>query len=455
MNKKFHMKKIFFSIILSGLFLSAVSQETVMPTPPQKGTMFIKNATIHVGNGTVINNGVIQIKDGKIEKVGSDISVPADAKAIDAKGKHVYPGIILPISNLGLVEISAVRASSDAREIGDMNPNVRSIVAYNTDSKVINTLRSQGVLMANIVPQGSFLAGSSSVVQLDAWNYQDAAVKTDAGMHLYMPSLMPRPDFGRFGGGGGGRFGPQQGNTTDPVKEGLNKIEELKSFFTQAKAYFAEGAHKETNLKFEAVKGLFDKSQKFYVHGNTVRQMLVALDFVKQFNFDVVIVGGSDSWQIADLLKQHNVSVVLSQMHSLPTAEDDDVDQPYKSAAALQKAGVVFSISDDDAQTRGKNILFNAGTAATYGLTKEEALSAITLNAAKIMGVADKAGSIEVGKDANIVISEGDLLDMRTSKVTDALIQGREIDLTDKHKLLNDRFNKKYNLKTTTPAKAF
>lgn len=451
------MRKIFFSIVFGGLFLTAVSQETVLPTPAQKGTMYIKNATIHVGNGTVINNGVIQIKDGKIEKVGNDIVIPqGETKVIDAMGKQVYPGIILPVSNLGLVEISAVRASSDVREIGDMNPNVRSIVAYNTDSKVINTLRSQGVLMANIVPQGSFLAGSSSVVQLDAWNYQDAAVKTDAGMHLYMPSLMPRPDFSRFGGGGGGRFGPQQSSTTDPVKEGLNKIEELKSFFTQAKAYFAETSHKETNLKFEAVKGLFDKSQKLYVHGNTVRQMLVALDFVKQFNFDVVIVGGSDSWQIADLLKQHNVSVVLSQMHSLPTAADDDIDQPYKSAAALQKAGVTFSISDDDPQTRGKNILFNAGTAATYGLTKEEALQAITLNAAKIMGVSDKAGSIEVGKDANIVISDGDLLDMRTSKVSLALIQGREIDLTDKHKLLNDRFNKKYDLKkTTTPAKAF
>jgi len=448
------MRKILFSIVFGGFFLAAVSQETVLPAPPQKGVMYITNANIHVGNGTVINNGTIQIKDGKIEKVGNDITVPAGAKVVDAKGKQVYPGIILPVSNLGLVEISAVRASTDIREIGDMNPNVRSIVAYNTDSKVINTLRSSGILMANIVPQGSFLAGSSSVVQLDAWNYQDAAVKTDGGMHLYMPSLMPRPDFSRFGGGGG-RFGPQQANASDPVKEGLNKIEELKSFFTQAKAYFAEGAHKETNLKFEAVKGLFDKSQKFYVHGNTVRQMLIALDFVKQFNFDVVIVGGSDSWQIADLLKQHNVSVILSQMHSLPTAEDDDVDQPYKSAAALQKAGVVFSISDDDAQTRGKNILYNAGTAATYGLSKEEALQAITLNAAKIMGVADKTGSIEVGKDANIVISDGDLLDMRTSKVTDAFIQGREIDLTDKHKLLNDRFNKKYNLKPATPAKAF
>src|SRR5678809_161701 len=141
------MKKIFFSIVLGGFFLAAVSQETVMPAPPQKGVMYITNANIHVGNGTVINNGTIQIKDGKIEKVGTDITVPAGATVTDAKGKQVYPGIILPVSNLGLVEISSVRASSDVREIGDMNPNVRSIVAYNTDSKVINTLRSQGCLL--------------------------------------------------------------------------------------------------------------------------------------------------------------------------------------------------------------------------------------------------------------------------------------------------------------------
>ena len=185
------------------------------------------------------------------------------------------------------------------------------------------------------------------------------------------------------------------------------------------------------------------------MHANIVKQMLVALDFVKEFNFDMVIVGGSDSWQIADLLKQNNVAVVLQQQHSLPTLDDDDVDQPYKSAAALQKAGVVFSISDDDPQTRGRNLAFNAGTAAAYGLTKEQALEAITLSAAKIMGVADKAGSIEVGKDANIIISEGDILDMSTSNVTDAFIQGRKIDLTDKHKLLNDRFNQKYDLKKT------
>ena len=444
------MKKIIISFLSLTFVVIAFSQSTVLPTPPAKGVTVIKNATVHDGNGKTTENATIVITDGKITAVGTNISAPANATTIDAKGKHVYPGLILPVSSLGLVEISSVRASSDVQEIGDMNPNVRSIVAYNADSKVINTLRSNGILMANIVPQGSFLAGSSSVVQLDAWNWEDAAVKTDAGMHFYMPSLMARPG-GRFGGGGGGRFDPQQQNQTDPVKEGLDKIEGLKTFFKEAKAYLAEPTHKESNLKFDAVKGLFDRTQKFYVHANIVKQMLVALDFVKEFNFDMVIVGGSDSWQIADLLKQHNVAVVLQQQHSLPTLDDDDVDQPYKSAAALQKAGVVFSISDDDAQTRGRNLAFNAGTAAAYGLTKEQALQAITLNAAKIMGVADKAGSIEVGKDANIIISEGDILDMRTSKVTDAFIQGRKIDLTDKQKLLNDRYNKKYDLKQAKP----
>jgi imidazolonepropionase-like amidohydrolase len=410
--------------------------------------MYVKNATIHVGNGTVIENGIIQVKDGKIEKVGKDIAIPASgAEVIDVKGKHVYPGLILPSSNLGLVEVSAVKASSDVREIGDMNPNVRAIVAYNTDSKVINTLRSTGVLAANIIPQGSFLAGSSSVVQLDAWTWTDASMKTDEGMHLYMPSLMPRPSFGRFGGGGPGGPNASGGTQPDPVKEGLEQIEKLKAFFREAKAYNAATTHDETNIKYEAVKNLFNKTQKFYVHGNTVKQMLVALDFVKEFGFDVVIVGGSESWQIPDLLKQHNVSVILQQMHSLPTTTDDAVDQPYKSALALQKAGVLFAISDDDPQTRGRNLPFNAGTAVAYGLSKEEALAAISLNAAKIMGVGDKTGSIEAGKEANFIVSSGDILDMSKNNVTDAFIQGRKINLDDKQKQLNERYEQKYDLK--------
>lgn len=439
------MRKIFFGIVSVCFLVSAKSQETMYPTPKQTVTTVIINATIHSGNGEVIENGTIVMTDGKIAAVGKNITVPAGAITVDAKGKQVYPGLILPISNLGLVEMPSVRATTDVQEIGDLNPNVRSLVAYNTDSKIINTVRSNGILLANIVPEGGLISGSSSVVQLDAWNWEDAAYKTDEGIHFNMPSMMPRPRFGGFGGGGRGN-GPQEPQT-DPIKEGLEKVEQIKSFFREAKAYAALPTHDENNLKLAAVKGLFNKTQKLYVHANTVKQMLVALDFVKEFGFDVVIVGGNDSWKIADLLKQHDVSVILNQPHSLPTLEDDDVDQPFKTAAILQKAGVLFSINDDDGQTRGRNLAFNAGTAASYGLTKEQALQAITLNAAKILGVSDKTGSIEVGKDANIIISEGDILDMRTSIVTDAFIQGRKINLDDKHKQLNEKYNQKYKLK--------
>jgi imidazolonepropionase-like amidohydrolase len=436
------MKKIFFSI-LSFAFLVGNAQSNVYPAPKQTQPIAITGATVHIGNGQVFNNATVVMVDGKITAVGTNVEIPAGAQRIEAQGKHVYPGLILSASNLGLVEIGSVRASNDVREIGDMNPDIRSITAYNVDSKVINTLRSNGVLLANVVPEGGLLSGTSSVVQLDAWTNQEAAYKTDQGVHLNMPSLMALPGR-RFGGFGGPNT---QQPPTDPVKEGLDRIEKLKTFFQQAKAYNAETSHDQTNLKFEAVKGLFDKSAKLYVHANTVKQMLVALDFVKEFGFDVVIVGGSDSWQIADLLKQNNVSVILNQMHSLPTAEDDDVDQPYKTPAMLQKAGVMFAINDEDEQNRGRNLMFNAGTAATYGLTKEQALQAITLNAAKCLGIDKQTGSIEVGKDANIIISDGDILDMRTSLVTDAFIQGRKIDLNDKQKQLNDRYLKRYNLK--------
>lgn len=437
------MKKIVFSL-LSFIFLAANAQENVYPAPKQTQPIAITGATVHVGNGQVLNNATVLVVDGKISAVGTNVNVPPGAQTISAQGKHVYPGLILPYSNLGLVEISSVRASSDVREIGDINPDLRSITAYNVDSRVINTLRSNGILMANVVPEGGLLSGTSSVVQLDAWTNQDAAYKTDNGIHFRMPSLMPRSG-GRFGGFGGGNVGGPNVQQTDPVKADFDRVDHIKTFFREAKAYHA--GHEQTNLKYESVKGLFDKSQKLYIHANTVKQILVALDFVKEFGFDVVIVGGSDSWQIADLLKQNNVSVILSQPHSLPTSTDDDVDQPYKTPAMLQKAGVTFSINDEDGQTRGRNLMFNAGTAATYGLTKEEALQAITLNAARCLGVEKTTGSIEVGKDANIIISDGDILDMRTSQVTHAFIQGRNVNLDDKHKQLHERYLKRFGLK--------
>ena len=428
-------------VIFQAVYLPVIAQDDIYPAKPYPGLLFIRNATIHVGNGQVIENGTIEVNGGKIVRVGKDISVPVgDVKIFDAKGKHVYPGLILSVSNLGLVEVPTVRATSDVQEIGTINSSIRSIVAYNTDSKIINTVKSNGILLANIVPDGGLISGSSSVVQLDAWNWEDAVFKMDAGIHFRMPNLFIRPNpFAAF-------FGiPAPAG--DPVKRSFEQIEQVKSTMREAQAYARQTGLKETNLKMEALQGLFSHKQKFYIHCDVVKEMLVAIDFVKDFGLDVVIVGGSESWQIADLLKKYNIPVILSQMHALPTLADDDVDQPYKTAALLQKAGVLFAINDEDGQHRGKNLPFNAGTAAAYGLSKEEALSAITLNAAKILGISDRTGSLEAGKDANIVISEGDILDMRSSVVTMAFIQGRLLDLNDKHKQLAERYKLKYGLK--------
>ncbi|QNA44179.1 amidohydrolase family protein [Lacibacter sediminis] len=434
------MKKLIFSIQLLFVSILAVAQETVYPAKAQSETITLTNATIHVGNGTVITNGSITFENGKIKAVGQ--SVTAAGKVIDAKGKHIYPGLILSASQLGLAEISSVRATIDHTELGLYNSNIRSIVAYNTDSKVIATLRSNGILFANVVPQGGTISGTSSVVQLDAWNWEDATYKADGQMHMNMPNLLPRPSrFAAFLGQ------TEQRSTADQVKEALGRIEEIKGFFREAKAYHKEPTHAKTNLKFEATKALFEKKQKLFVHCDIVKEMLVAIDFAKEFGFDVVIVGGSESWQIADLLKQNNIAVILAERHALPTSPDDDVDLPYKSATYLQDAGVLFAINDTDGSTRGRNLPFNAGTAAGYGITKEQALSSITLNAAKILGIDKITGSLEVGKDANIVVSEGDILDMRSSIITHAFIQGRQVSLDDKHKQLNERYKYKYGIK--------
>lgn len=435
------MKKLILSIQLLLVTVLALAQETVYPAKAQTETITIINATIHIGNGTVISNGFITFEKGKIKAVGQ--TAPASGgKVIDAKGKHVYPGLILSSSQLGLVEVNSVRATIDHTEIGLYNPNIRSIVAYNTDSKVIGTLRNNGILFANVVPQGGTISGSSTVVQLDAWNWEDAIYKADGQMHINMPTLLPRPSrFGGFGGGGDTR------SSADRVKEALTEIENVKNFFREAKVYLKEATHSKRNLKYEATKALFEKKQKLFVHCDIVKEMLVAIDFAKEFGFDVVIVGGSESWQIADLLKQNNIAVILAQRHALPTMTDDDVDLPYKSATYLQDAGVLYAINDEDGQTRGRNLPFNAGTAAGYGITKEQALSAITLNAAKILGIDQITGSLEVGKDANIVISEGDILDMKSSIITAVFIQGRQPSLDDKHKQLNERYKYKYGIK--------
>jgi len=260
----------------------------------------------------------------------------------------------------------------------------------------------------------------------------------DNGIHFKMPALINRPAAFQ-----------RRGANADPVAAGLARLEEARSFFKEAKAYLNEKTHTSTNLKFEATRGLFDGSKPFFVHCDLVKEMLAAIHFAKEFNFKLVLVGATDSWMIADILKENKVAVILGEIHSLPAAEDDAVDQPFKTPGMLQKAGVLFSMGFEggDGNWRQRDLPFHAGTMAAYGMTKEEALSAITLNAAKILGIADRTGSIEAGKDANVIITTGDVLDMRSSVLTHAFIQGRTLNLDNKHSQLFERYKYKYNVK--------
>ncbi|MEI6189578.1 MAG: amidohydrolase family protein [Chitinophagia bacterium] len=431
--------KLFIASI-SLLAITASAQETVYPVLPQKGITAITHASVHVGNGTVLSDATILFEKGKITAVGNGIALPKGATEIDATGKEVYPGLILPSSSLGLREISSgVRGSNDFLEIGDNNADIRTIVSYNTDSKIINVLRSNGILLAHISPSGDLIEGRSSVVQLDAWNYEDAEYKANTGMYISMPSLMSRR-------GGRGGFMRQSGGG-DAIKSAFEKIETIKKYLTDAKAYCQEKIHTSNNLKLEAARSLFEGQTKLYVRANEVKQMLIAIDLGKTFGINIVIVGGSESFQIAGILAENKIPVILDQEHALPATEDDDIDQPYKTPAQLQKAGVLFALNDMSDNTKQRNLSFNAGTAATYGLTKEEALSAITLNTAKVLGIDNMTGSIETGKDANIIISTGDIMDMRGNQLTQAFIQGRLISLDNKQLQLYERYKHKYGLK--------
>ena len=428
-----------FILSLALFSTTARAQETVYPVVKQQGVTAITHATVHIGNGSVLNDATVVFENGKITKVGVGLTAPTGATVVDASGKQVYPGLILPSTNLGLVEVGAgVRGTNDYREIGDNNANIRSLVSYNTDSKIINNLRANGVLLAHIAPSGDLIEGQSSVVQLDAWNFEDAAYQADNGQYISLPSFIVRARGGR-----GGMARPTEDN---PLKGAMDRVEKIKTFFTEAKAYLAEKNHVANNLRFEAVRGLYSGKQKLFVRANEVKQMLVAIDLGKTFGFKVVIVGGSEAFQIANILAENNIPVIISNQHALPSTEDDDVDQPYKLPAQLNKAGVLFALNDENDKAKHMNISFNAGTAAAYGLSREEALTALTLNTAKILGIDDKTGSIEVGKDANIIISNGDILDMRGNAVTNAFIQGRAISLDNKQKQLNERYKAKYKI---------
>jgi imidazolonepropionase-like amidohydrolase len=422
--------------IVTTLLFSINFLKAQVPTPakPQVTPIILKGATIHIGNGQVIENGVIAFNKGKITFVGKqeELKLSGNENIINVSEKHIYPGLIATNTILGLVEIEAVRPTRDFNEVGEFNPNIRSLIAYNTDSKIIPTIRSNGILLAEVIPQGGIISGSSSVLQLDAWNWEDAAYSTDKAIYLNWPVMHVKK---------GWWAQPEPSEQNKKYAEATKNIED---FFEQALAYSKAEKISEKNLKMEAMKDVFLKKKKVFVNANGAKEILNIAAFKKRFNIEVVLVGGEESYLVADILKENNIAVVLNEVHALPAKSDDDVDLPFKLPAILKDKGVDFCITISGSW-QVRNLPFVAGTTVAYGLTKEEALKTITLSAAKILGIEKQTGSLEAGKDANIIVSNGDVLDMKTSIIEHAFIQGRKIELDNHQTQLYNKFTDKYS----------
>ncbi len=430
--------RLIISVLLITACLVQVSGQVPAVAPAQDKPIILSGGTIHTGTGEVIENGLIAFDAGKITFVGKETDYTrekSNSEIFDVTGKQVYPGLIFPNTNLGLIEIgSGVDVASDDQEIGQLNPNVRAIAAYNTDSHVIPVIRSNGILLAQIVPNGSLLPGTSSVVQLDAWNWKDAAYRMDNGIQLGWP----RSSSGRRGSGA-----YQMRGTSDSSLYDRN-VEELEKIFTDAIAYAAIAEPKDINLRLEALKGLFDGSRILFISASEPKGIISSISFAKRHGVKKIVLVGADeaAWSVKDFLKENNIPIILENPQSLPRYDYSDVRMPFKLAALFSKEGILVGLSYSK-QAYG-NLPFVAGQTVPYGLTKEEALMTVTSNTAKILGIDDITGTLETGKDANIVVSTGDILDMATNNIELAFITGRNISLDNKHKMLYRRFEEKY-----------
>ena len=431
--------KIFKNIIkLVFISFSLVVFAQQTPAPLQNKIITISGATAHIGNGSVIKNSIITFENGILIAVADATSskIALRGTIIDATGKHVYPGFIAPNTTLGLVEIDAVRPTRDQDELGEFIPNVRSIIAYNAESKVVESLRPNGVLIAQITPRGGTISGTSSIVQLDAWNWEDAVVKVDDGVHINWPNSYAR-----------GRWWLGESSAYKPNKNYQEEIENIKSFILNSKTY-GKSTPKKNNEAFKAMQGLFNGQQKMFVHAQGEKEMIDAVTILKNNGiYNVVVVGAYEAYKISDFLKKNDVSVLIQRVHSTPERDDEDYDLPYKLAKLLVDEGILVALQTSG-QMEGmntRNLPFYAGQVAAQGLSKEKALQLITENPAKILGIDANYGTLEIGKSATLFICEGDALDMRTNILSQAFIDGREISLETHQTKLWKRYSKKYS----------
>lgn len=407
-----------------------------VPGAKQQQPIAIEHATIHTVASGTLQNATIVIDSGVIAAIGPNVSIPAQALRIDGTGMHVYPGIIAANTTLGLNEIGAVRATRDASEVGSVNPNVRAEVAYEADSEVIPTIRSNGILLANVQPEGGLVSGMSSVMRLDGWTREDIAVKPRSAMVMNWPAMdvihawwMKKSD--------------------EEQEQDISKnLAAVRTLFLEARAYWKATQHGiepgKRDLRLEAMRSVLDGSLPVIVNANSQKQINAALDLAQEFGLHLIIQGGEDAPLVASRLIAMDVPVITRNVHSLPARAEDPYDDGYTLPKRLQDAGVRYCIADDG-WWQVRSLPYEAGTAVAYGLTEDQALAAITLSAARILGIDQQYGSLEVGKSATLFISKGNCLDGRTNVVTHAWIDGRAVDLSSKQTKLAEKYRLRYS----------
>lgn len=428
------MKKyILFHFII--LATALANGQAPVPADPQEKPVLLVGATAHLGNGQVIEASAIGFDQGKLSIVSSAATAgrPQGYEVIDVSGKHIYPGFILPNSVVGLSEVSSVRAMNDDQETGSINPNVRSLISYNTDSEMIPTFRYNGILLAETTPQGGLISGSSSVMEMEGWNWEDAVHSADVGIHLNWPVKNRRQfDFSTF--------------TVNlvPNENYSKQVEELNQHFRDAAAY-GEMPQKDKNLKLEAMQGLFSGKQRLFIHAGQADEIIESISMAQDNGVKhIVLLTGEEALPVAGFLTENNIPVIIPPTHSLPTRPDEPVDRPYQLPHLLTQAGISVSLSHDGMLANARNLPFYAGTAVAYGMDKEEALKTITSNPARALGIEDRVGTLEVGKDATLFVSQGDALDMRTNQLTHAFVRGKNIVLDNKQQELYKIYSEKY-----------
>jgi imidazolonepropionase-like amidohydrolase len=416
------------------IFLFSVLTSFGFSQSPQ--SILLLNGYLHIGNGDVIESALVGIRNAKIDVVLNSLATSYNKEEwdtiIDLQGQHIYPGFIAPNSTLGLTEIDAVRATRDYNEVGAYNPHVRTQIAYNVESKVISTVRTNGVLLSQATPRGGEISGTSSIMATDGWNWEDATILQDDGIHVNWPSSAVNYN--------------EAGKSLSMNDEYVKAKKALYDFFALSRAY-SRGNNEKVDLRLEAMIACFKAEKRVYLHADDLQQLNDIIDFAKHFELNYpVIVGGYDSYLITRLLKDAKIPVMLGRTHSLPRNEEDPVDLPYRLPALLQEGGVLFCLQNegDMEAMNARNLPFQAGTAMAYGLTEEQAIQAISLNTCKIVGIEKEYGTIEVGKSATLFVSEGNALDMRSNQLTLALIRGEFMSISNSQKELYEKYQKKY-----------